>query len=128
MNTSFLLHIDHHIIQERLNINPINYSLFATIWLIFYGHKQVRIEDLRLYDQAIFPKLLNHPTEYITLKTRPWKPVNAISFVNQHNSHLEIQLNEILCQDCRLNTFYFQFRTTDLHGLLLFARIQTNTR
>jgi hypothetical protein len=105
-----------------------NLSVFATIWLIFHGNKQIRIEDLRVYDQSIFAKLLNNQIEQIKFKTRPWKPINTISFTNQQNSYLEIQLNEILCQDCQLNTFDFQFRTTDLHGLLLFARIQTNTR
>jgi len=97
--------------------------------VVFYGNKQIRIEDLRLYDQSIYSKIfLNNQYQQIKLQYRSWKPLNAISFDNQLNSSIEIQLNEILCQDCQLNSFYFQFRTKELNGLLLFANIKTNIR
>jgi hypothetical protein len=102
-----------------------NASSVSTIWIIFHGNKQIQIEDLRLYDQSIYPKfLLNNQDEEIKLKIRPWKPLNAIAFDNQ-NSYLETQLNEILCQECQLDSIYFQFRTKEFNGLLLFASIQT---
>jgi hypothetical protein len=122
------LHIDNHIIQQRVNINSFNSSSIATIWIVFYGNKQIWIEDLRLYDQSIYSKFLNDKSEQIQLKTRAWKPLNAISFDTEQNSYIEIQLNEILCQDCQLNAFYFQFRTTESNDLLLFANIKTNLR
>ena len=119
LNTSFLLHIDNHIIQQRVYINSFNSSLFSTIWIIFHGNKQIKIEDIRLYDQSIYSRLSKSH-----LKTRIRKPLNTISFDHSQHSYLEIQLNEILCQDCQLNTFDFQFRTIDSNGLLLFAKIQ----
>ena len=126
IHPNLLLHIDNHIIQQRVNISSINASALSTIWVIFHGNKQVRIEDLKIYDRSIFGQVLKNQIKQIHLETRPWKPVNTISFVNQPNSFLEISLAEILCQDCSLNSFYFQFRTSDSHGLLLFARIQTS--
>lgn len=126
IHPNLLLHIDNHIIQQRVNISAVNASALWTIWVVFHGNKQIRIEDLKIYDQSIFTQVLKNQIKQIRLQTRPWKPLNTISFVNQPNSYLEIPLNEILCQDCSLNSFYFQFRTTDATGLLLFARIQTH--
>ncbi|CAF1361401.1 unnamed protein product [Rotaria sordida] len=127
IDTKFLLHIDNHIIQQRLNIINLNISSLSTIRLIFYGNKQIRIEDLRLYDQSIYSKffLNNQYRQNIQLKYRSWKPLNTISFYDYQNSSIEIQLNEFLCQECQLDTIYFQFRTIESNGLLLFANIQT---
>jgi len=122
INTSFLLHIDNHIIQERVHIQSMNSTIYSTIWIIFHGHKQILIEDLRLYGQIIFSKLSKNQ-----LKTRTWKPLNTISFDQDENSFVDIQLNEILCQDCLLNAFTFQFRTNDLNGLLFHAKIRTKS-
>lgn len=125
IHPNLLLHIDNHIIQQRLNITSNNASSLSTVWVIFHGNKQVRIEDLKIYDRSIFTQVLRNQIKLIHLQTRVWKPANTISFINQPNSYLEIPLNEILCQDCSLNSFFLQFRTTDATGLLLFARIQT---
>ncbi|CAF3710007.1 unnamed protein product [Rotaria sp. Silwood1] len=127
IDTNFLLHIDNHIIQQRLNIINLNVSSLSMIWLIFYGNKQICIEDLRLYDQSIYSKFfLNNQYEHnIKLQYRPSKPLNAISFDNDQNSSIEIELNDLLCQECQLDTIYFQFRTTESNGILLFANIQT---
>jgi hypothetical protein len=125
IDTNFLLHIDHHITQQRVNIMHSNLSLLSTVWLVFHGEKQIRIEDLRLYDQSIYS---NNQYKQIKLEHRAWKPLNTISFDNHQNSYIEIQLNEILCQDCQLDSFYFQFRTLESNGLLLFANIQTNNQ
>ena len=125
--TNFLLHIDNHITQQRVNIINSDSSLLPTIWVIFNGNKQIRIEDLRLYDQSVYSKLFsNNQEEQMKLKHRLWKPLNAISLNDHQNSYTEIQLNEILCQECQLDSIYFQFRTTESNGLLLFANIQTN--
>ena len=126
IDTKLLLHIDHHIAQQRLNLIESNNSSLSTIWLILNGNKQIRIEDLRLYDQAINPKFfLNNQYEQIELKHRPWKPLNTISFYEQQDSYIGIQLNDIVCQECEVDTIYFDFRTTELTGLILFANIQT---
>ncbi len=126
IDMKLLLHIDHHIAQQRVNIIENNSSSFSTIWLIFNGNKQIRIEDLRLYDQSINSKyFLNNQYEQIQLKHRPWKPLNSIAFYEQQDSYLTIPLNDILCQECELETIYFDFRTTELTGLILFANIQT---
>ena len=99
--TNFLLHVDTHIIQQRVNIINLNLSLLSTIWLIFYGNKQIQMEDIRLYDQPIFSKFFpNSQYEQLKLKHRPWKPLNAISFDHYHSSYIEIQLDEVLCQNC----------------------------
>ncbi|CAF3431182.1 unnamed protein product, partial [Rotaria sp. Silwood2] len=125
IDTNFLLHIDNHMIQQRLNIINLNVSSLSTIWLIFNGNKQVRIEDLRLYDQSIYSKFfLNNPYEQY-INYRPWKPLNTISFHDHQNSSIEIPLNEFICQECQLDTIYFQFRTIEPNGLLLFANVQT---
>jgi hypothetical protein len=99
-------------------------SVLSTVWVIFNGNKQIRIEDLRVYDQSIYSKLF--PDDQSQLKHRLWKPLNAISLNDYHNSYIEIQLNEILCQECQLDSIYFQFRTTESNGLLLFANVQTD--
>lgn len=126
IHPNLLLHIDNHIIQQRMNISSMNASALSTIWVIFHGNKQILIEDLKIYDRSIFTQVLKNQIKQIHLQTRSWKPLNTISFVNQPNSYLEIPFNEILCQDCSLNSFSFQFRTSDSQGLLLFARIQTS--
>jgi hypothetical protein len=109
-----------------MNIIESNIPLLSTIWLTLNGNKQIYIEDLRLYDQSINSKFfLNNQYEQIQLKHRPWKPLNSISFYDQQDSYLTIQLNDILCQECELDTIYFDFRTTELTGLILFANIQT---
>ncbi|UJR31572.1 hypothetical protein I4U23_019059 [Adineta vaga] len=128
IDTKLLLHIDHHIAQQRLNLIEIDYSSLSssTIWLILNGNKNIRIEDLRLYDQSINSKhFLNNQYEQIQLKHRPWKPLNSISFYEQQDTYVAVQLNDILCQECELDTIYFDFRTTELTGLILFANIQT---
>jgi hypothetical protein len=110
-----------------MNIIESNISSLSTIWLILNGNKQIRIEDLRLYDQSINSNFfLNDQYEQIQLKHRPWKPLNPISFYDQQDSYITIQLNDILCQECELDAIYFDFRTTELTGLILFANIQTN--
>jgi hypothetical protein len=126
IDTKLLLHIDHHIAQQRLNIIERNLSALETIWLTFNGQKHISIEDLRLYDQPINAKFfLNNQYEQIQLKHRPWKPLNSISFYEQQDSYITIQLNDILCQECELDTIYFDFRTTESTGLILLANIQT---
>lgn len=126
IDTKLLLHIDHHIAQQRVNLPSSNHSSFATIWLTFNGQKQIRIENLRLYDQSINSKhFLHQQYEQIQLKHRPWKPVNTIAFYEQQDSYIAIQLTDILCQECQLDTIYFDFRTTELTGLIFFANIQT---
>ncbi|CAM4799223.1 unnamed protein product [Rotaria magnacalcarata] len=127
IDTNFLVHIDHHIIKQSVNIINLNLSSLSTIWLIFYGNKQIRIEDLRLYDQPMYSDFfLNNQRTQIKLKHRPWKPLNTVSFEHHQNSFIEIQLQDILCQDCQLDTFYFEFRTREQNGILVFANIQTN--
>ncbi|CAF0881854.1 unnamed protein product [Rotaria sordida] len=127
IDTKLLLHIDHHISQQRMNIIETNQTLLSTIWLILNGNQQIRIEDLRIYDQSINSKFfLNKQYEQIELKHRIWKPSNSISFYEQQDSYITISLNDILCQECELDTIYFDFRTTELTGLILFANIQTN--
>ncbi|CAF0863611.1 unnamed protein product [Rotaria sordida] len=127
IDTKLLLHIDHHISQQRMNIIETNQTLLSTIWLILNGNEQIRIEDLRIYDQSINSKFfLNKQYEQIELKHRIWKPSNSISFYEQQDSYITISLNDILCQECELDTIYFDFRTTELTGLILFANIQTN--
>ncbi|CAF3046431.1 unnamed protein product [Rotaria sp. Silwood2] len=127
IDTKLLLHIDHHIAQQRMNIIETNLSSLSTIWLILNGNKQIRIEDLRIYDQSINSKfLLYNQYEQIQLKHRTWKPLNSVSFYEQQDSYITISLNDILCQECELDTIYFDFRTTELTGLILFANIQTN--
>ena len=110
-----------------MNLMESNASSLLTIWLVLNGDKQIRIEDLRLYDQSINSNFfLNNQNEQIQLKHRPWRPSNSISFYDQQDSYITIQLNDILCQECELDTIYFDFRTTELTGLILFANIQTN--
>ncbi|CAF1302347.1 unnamed protein product [Adineta steineri] len=126
IDTKLLLHIDHHIAQQRLNIIETNLSSLSTIWLILNGNKNIRIEDIRLYDQSLNTKFfLNNQYEQIQLKYRPWKPLNSISFYDQQDAYITIQLNDILCQECELDTIYFDFRTTELTGVILYANIQT---
>lgn len=126
MDTKFLLHIDHHIAQQRLNIIHSNHSNYPTIWLVFNGQQEILIEDLRLYDRSINAKhFLNNQHEQIRLKQRPWKPFNSISFYDDQDASISIQLNDVLCQECQLDSIYFDFRTTEMTGLLLFANIQT---
>ncbi|CAF3417292.1 unnamed protein product [Rotaria socialis] len=128
VDTKLLLHIDHHIAQQRMNLIETNLSALSTIWLIFNGNKQIRIEDLRIYDQSINSKFfLNNQYEQIQLKHRTWKPLNSISFYEQRDSYITISLNDIVCQECELDTLYFDFRTTELTGLILFANIQTSS-
>ncbi|UJR15114.1 hypothetical protein I4U23_002079 [Adineta vaga] len=123
----FLLHINNHITQQRINLIHSNSTSKSTIWIGFMGNKQVQIEDLRLYDQSIYSKFfINQSKQQIELKNRLWKPVNTISFHDAQNTYLELPLNEILCQDCQLDSIYFQFRTMDLNGLLLFAKVRTD--
>ncbi|CAF4187713.1 unnamed protein product, partial [Rotaria magnacalcarata] len=75
VDTKLLLHIDHHIAQQRMNLIETNLSALSTIWLIFHGNKQIRIEDLRIYDQSINSKFfINNQYEQIQLKHRTWKP------------------------------------------------------
>ncbi|CAF4446836.1 unnamed protein product, partial [Adineta steineri] len=94
--------------------------------LILNGNKNIRIEDIRLYDQSLNTKFfLNNQYEQIQLKYRPWKPLNSISFYDQQDAYITIQLNDILCQECELDTIYFDFRTTELTGVILYANIQT---
>ncbi|CAF1409141.1 unnamed protein product [Adineta ricciae] len=122
----FLLHVDNHITQQRISAVQTNSTRPSTIWIAFMGSKQVQIEDLRLYDHSIYSKfLLNLPNETFQLKNRLWKPTNTISFNDATSSYIELQLNEILCQECRLDSIHFQFRTKDTNGLLLFAMVQT---
>ncbi|CAF3641513.1 unnamed protein product [Adineta steineri] len=123
-----LLHIDNHIRQQHVNINSFNASSSSsTIWIVLMGEKQIRIEDLRLYDQPIYSKLIaNNQDEHMKFKYRLMKPLNAISFNDQLNSYIELKLNDILCQECQLYSIYFQFRTTELNGVLLFAMIRTD--
>lgn len=126
IDTKLLLHIDHHIAQQRVHSLESNHSSFATIWLTFNGDKQIRIENLRLYDQSINTKhFLNQQYEQIQLKHRPWKAANSIAFYEQQDAYLAIQLSDVLCQECQLETIYFDFRTTELTGLIFFANIQT---
>lgn len=104
-----------------------NPSSLSTIWLVLNGDKKTRIEDLRIYDQSINSKFfLNNQYEQIQLKHRTWKPLNSISFYEEQDSYITISLNDIVCQECELDTIYFDFRTTELTGLILFANIQTN--
>ncbi|CAF1330953.1 unnamed protein product [Adineta ricciae] len=125
IDTKLLLHIDHHIAQQRLNLLETNLSS-STIWVVFNGNQDIRIEDLRIYDQSINARhFLNNQYEQIQLKQRPWKPLNSISFYEQQDSYIAVQLNDIVCQECELDTIYFDFRTTELTGLILFANIQT---
>ena len=127
IDNKLLLHIDHHIAQRHVNIIEPNVSLLSTIWLNLNGGEKISIEDLRVYDQSINSKFfLNNHYEQIQLKHRPWKPLHSISFHEQYDSSISIPLNDVLCQECELDTIYFEFRTTELTGLLLFANIQTN--
>lgn len=127
IDTNFLLHIDNHIIQQRVNIINVNLSSLSTVWLIFHSNKQVRIEDLRLYDQSIYVNFfLNNQHKQMKLTTHPWKPLNTISFDNPIRSYVEIPLSDVLCQECPLDTIYFQFRTLEPSGLILLANIQKN--
>ena len=126
IDSKLLLHIDHHIAQQRVNLIENNSSSFASISLIFNGNKQIHIEDLRLYDQSINTKFFrNNQYEQIQLKHRSWRPLNSIAFYEQQDAYITIQLNDILCQECQVETIYFDFRTTELTGLILFANIQT---
>ena len=125
IDTKLLLHIDHHIAQQRLNLLETNLSS-STIWVVFNGNQDIRVEDLRIYDQSINARhFLNNQYEQVQLKHRPWKPLNSISFYEQQDSYIAVQLNDIVCQECELETIYFDFRTTELTGLILFANIQT---
>lgn len=127
MDSKFLLHIDHHIDQKRFDfgLEP-NRAQYQTIWLVFSGEQHILVEDLRIYDQSINGKyFLNNQYEQIKLKNRPWKPLNTISFYDGHDDPIGIQLNDILCQECQLDNIYFDFRTTEYNGLVLFANIQT---
>lgn len=127
MNTNLLLHIDQHVAQQRVNISSFNVSTSSSIWLVFSGWKQILLEDLRIFDQSIFTKLIEAPQhEQVRLSHQPWKPSSTISLDNHANSYLEVPLNGILCQECPLETIDFQFRTTESNGLLLFANIQTD--
>jgi hypothetical protein len=126
MDTKLLLHIDHHIAQQRLTLTSSSQSSLSTIWLLINGNKQIHLQDLRLYDQSINSKFfLNQQHEQIQLEHRPWKPLNSISFYEQEDAYIGIQLNDVLCQECELDSIFFDFRTTELTGLLLFANIQT---
>ena len=125
IDTKLLLHIDHHIAQQRIQFIEYNRSTLPTIWLTFNGNKQIHIGNLRLYDQSINSKFFfNKQNEQIQLKQRIWKAKNPITFT-EHDSYIEIPLNDILCQECRLETIYFDFRTIELTGLIFFAHIQT---
>lgn len=121
-----LLHIDNHIAQQRLNLAELHPSAPATIWLTLHGNKNIRIEDLRVYEQSINAKhFLNNQHEQIQLKHRPRKPLNSISFYEQQDAYVAVQLNDILCQECELDAIYFDFRTTEMTGLIFIANIQT---
>jgi hypothetical protein len=117
--TNILLHIDQHIIQQRLPWHTKNISSTLTLWMIFNQSKDILIEDLRLYDQSMVTQSIgNIPWTY-----RSWKPLNAISLTNDDMSYLEMPFADILCQDCPLESIDFQFRTSQTTGLLLFAHM-----
>lgn len=128
LSTKLLLHIDHHISQQVVDLGQSSSSATSTtVWIIFNGDKEILIEDLRLYDQSINSKFfLNNQYEQIRLQQRNWKPSNSISFYDQQDSYITIRLNDIVCPECQLNSIYFDFRTTELNGLILFANIQTH--
>jgi hypothetical protein len=116
-HNNLLVHVDQHVVQQRLNISQSPMPHSATLWLIINGSKDIRVEDLRIYEQSI-ERRLEQPMPWLF---RPWRPMNSISLDEHLHSYLHVPLHELICGDCRVQSIRFQFRTHRDQGVLLFA-------